>query len=201
MTAVRAPERPRAPCRTARVAVVVASPLPPGALRRLLVGLRHPHVDVVVVTGSDGRSLRRAVGRDATVVSVPDSTTASTAAVRAGAAASAAPAVVILRDAVLITAEAALRLAEALARGAAVVLPDPVAPEEAPAGVATPAVLATRRTWLVDLPGPPDGVGSVEWCTDLLAGSGRVERCSEARYLGLGRATRALPARGTVRRR
>jgi hypothetical protein len=87
MSAVCAPERRGAPCRTARVAVIVASPQSPGALRRLLVGLWHPHVDVVVVTGGDGLGLRRAAGRDATVVSLPDATTPTgAAAVRAGAA-------------------------------------------------------------------------------------------------------------------
>jgi hypothetical protein len=202
MSTTVAPERLRVPSRTVRVAVLVASSPSPGGLRRLLVGLRHPHVEVVVVTREDGLCLRRAAGRDATVVSLPEPGTASmAAAVRAGAAASTAPVVVVLRDAVLITAEAALRLAEGVAGGSAVVIPGRTEMEGAPAVAGNPAVVATRRALLAGLTDRPNGAAGIDWCDDLVAGPGRVERRSDVGYLGLGRAEPDVTGCGAARRR
>ena len=57
------------------------------------------------------------------------------------------------------------------------------------------------RALLAGLTDRPNGAAGIDWCDDLVAGPGRVERRSDVGYLGLGRAEPDVTGCGAARRR
>jgi GT2 family glycosyltransferase len=139
---------------TARVTAVVVAFHQAGRLRRLLVGLHHPRLEVVVVNVEADPAVRLAAG-SAHVVDVADNP-GYAAAVNAGVSHAHAPVVVFMNDDVIVDAAAVLRLAESVRRGADVAVPRVVDADGAAVRtiVALPGVAALAREWLL-LPDRP----------------------------------------------
>jgi GT2 family glycosyltransferase len=138
----------------ARATGVVVAYHHAGGLRRLLVGLRHPHLEIVVVNVEADPAVRLAAG-GATVVDLPGNPGYG-AAVNAGVVHAHAPVVVFMNDDVIVDAAGVLRLAESVRRGADVAVPRVV---DADGGavrtiIPLPGVAALAREWLL-LPDRP----------------------------------------------
>ena len=138
----------------ARATAVVVAYHHPGGLRRLLVGLRHPHLELVVVNVEADPGVRRAGG--ATTVVDLAGNPGYAAAVNAGVARAHAPVVVFMNDDVIVDAAGVLRLAESVRRGADVAVPQIVDADGATVRtiIALPGVAALAREWLL-LPDRP----------------------------------------------
>jgi hypothetical protein len=115
VTVLPAAPRSRAIGAARATAVVVASH-DTGGLRRLLVGLRHPHLELVVVNVEADPAIRQAAG-GATVVDLPRSR-GFAAAVHQGVRRAHAPIVVFMPDDASVDAARVLRLAESARRRA-----------------------------------------------------------------------------------
>ena len=155
MTALPVDTRPSPAAGTARASCVVVAYHRPGALRRLLVGLRHPHLEVLVVNVEDDPAVTRAA-RDTVVVPLTDNP-GYAAAVNVGVAAASAPVVVFMNDDVVIASDAVLRLANVVGRGPVdVAVPQVVDVDGAPVATisAVPSLRALAREWLL-LPDRP----------------------------------------------
>jgi GT2 family glycosyltransferase len=138
----------------ARATAVVVAYHHPGGLRRLLVGLRHPHLEVVVVNVEADAGVRRAAG-GATVVDLSGNP-GYAAAVNAGVAHARAPVVVFMNDDVIVDAAGVLRLAGSVRRGVDVAVPQVVDADGAAVRtiIPLPGVGALAREWLL-LPDRP----------------------------------------------
>jgi GT2 family glycosyltransferase len=138
----------------ARATAVVVAYHHPGGLRRLLVGLRHPHLEVVVVNVEADAGVRRAAG-GATVVDLSGNP-GYAAAVNAGVAHARAAVVVFMNDDVIVDAAGVLRLAGSVRRGVDVAVPQVVDADGATVRtiIPLPGVGALAREWLL-LPDRP----------------------------------------------
>jgi hypothetical protein len=208
-----------------RAAVIVVAQHRPAALRRLLVGLRHPVLELVVVTVGDDPAWRRAA-RGAVVLSASADRDAPgrDAVLRAAVAAVSSPIVVVADDGVLLGAPAALGLVEAVRRGADAAVPrilDPhagaarPAPGSASASTAASGVVAARRELLEAVPLLDDDAGprlDRTWLRRVRQSGARVEyppdaTCSAVARLApdadpprrVARPTRARPRRVPAR--